>query len=574
MSKQLYEEALADAKKLKEIAEDNAKRALVEAVTPRIRDLIEKELLREYSERDDELEDDNFGMPGAPPPEGELMTDDMLSPHGEDDVMMFDFMDMEDDAGAPVEPPMFGGQSSCGSETTYGLDMESIDLLLPLINASSGKNTLETRLVKLGESIRNAKYSMLVESRGNFSDVSEMISRVENMYDHVQESIKDTDKKNEYELTLEAFYKELNKLQEQIMRRNGLNRLHEKKLMFTIDGLPDDLDDDALDNLEISITSDEGDEGEDELDMGDEEDMGGDEEGGEEGDEGGDELDLDLGDLGGDEEEEPKEEGTQYESRRLRDNLVVEIDEGMLRREIGRMKVIREARALKARRLAEARARRARRLAEEAVPSTKGQGPGKTLKSFGGGKDEGDPWLDQELTLEMDDTDEMEEMEEAEMSQREKARGRPGHSKSEMQSNVQKRDVSESRRYARNDDRRNGASERPAVQAESNLRAKLAESNLFNAKLIYTNKLLQNESLSKRQKAEIIERLDEAESLREVKLVYESLTKTLAGTSRPLSESADRKVIGSSSRATRPASTNLNEGFETDRWARLAGITK
>ena len=29
MSKQLYEEALADAKKLKEIAEDNAKRALV-----------------------------------------------------------------------------------------------------------------------------------------------------------------------------------------------------------------------------------------------------------------------------------------------------------------------------------------------------------------------------------------------------------------------------------------------------------------------------------------------------------------------------------------------------------------
>ena len=40
MSKQLYEEALADVKKLKEVAEDNAKRALLEAVTPRIIDFI------------------------------------------------------------------------------------------------------------------------------------------------------------------------------------------------------------------------------------------------------------------------------------------------------------------------------------------------------------------------------------------------------------------------------------------------------------------------------------------------------------------------------------------------------
>ena len=41
MSKQLYEEALADVKKLKEIAEDNAKRSLIEAISPRIKDLIE-----------------------------------------------------------------------------------------------------------------------------------------------------------------------------------------------------------------------------------------------------------------------------------------------------------------------------------------------------------------------------------------------------------------------------------------------------------------------------------------------------------------------------------------------------
>jgi hypothetical protein len=103
------------------------------------------------------------------------------------------------------------------------------------------------------------------------------------------------------------------------------------------------------------------------------------------------------------------------------------------------------------------------------------------------------------------------------------------------------------------------------------LRKKLAETNLFNMKLLYTNKLLQNESLTKRQKADVIERLDEAATEREVKLVYESLVKTLSGKSRNLAEGTNR-VLGSSSAPTRAASTVLNEGFEADRWAKLAGI--
>ena len=116
----------------------------------------------------------------------------------------------------------------------------------------------------------------------------------------------------------------------------------------------------------------------------------------------------------------------------------------------------------------------------------------------------------------------------------------------------------------------NGTSTKSAVET-NNLRKKLAETNLFNMKLLYSNKLLQNESLTKRQKAEVIERLDEASSEREVKLVYESLVKALAGTSRPIAENASR-VIGSSSQATRPASTVIAEGYEADRWAKLAGI--
>jgi len=123
----------------------------------------------------------------------------------------------------------------------------------------------------------------------------------------------------------------------------------------------------------------------------------------------------------------------------------------------------------------------------------------------------------------------------------------------------------------RNEDRRNGASTR-STEETSTLRKKLAETNLFNTKLLYSNKLLQNESLTKRQKAEIIERLDEAASEREVKLVYESLVKALGGNSRPMTEGAQRQVLGSSSQATRSASSVISESYEADRWAKLAGI--
>ena len=119
--------------------------------------------------------------------------------------------------------------------------------------------------------------------------------------------------------------------------------------------------------------------------------------------------------------------------------------------------------------------------------------------------------------------------------------------------------------------RHNGVTTRSTVET-SNLRKKLAETNLFNMKLLYCNKLLQNESLTRRQKAEIIEQLDETSSTREVKLVYETLIKTLARSSRQMSEGNNRQIMGSSSQATRPASTVLSENVETDRWARLAGL--
>ena len=54
----LYEEAIADARKIKEVAEENAKKAILETVTPRIREFIEQQLLEqndEIAETEEEL---------------------------------------------------------------------------------------------------------------------------------------------------------------------------------------------------------------------------------------------------------------------------------------------------------------------------------------------------------------------------------------------------------------------------------------------------------------------------------------------------------------------------------------
>ena len=110
--------------------------------------------------------------------------------------------------------------------------------------------------------------------------------------------------------------------------------------------------------------------------------------------------------------------------------------------------------------------------------------------------------------------------------------------------------------------------------AIENLRDQLNEMNLFNAKLLYVNKLLQTKGLDSSQKKTIIESIDSADSLREVKLVYktlsESVNKKSAGS---LNETKIRKLASSSSRPMKSGGSLLNESSnQVNRWARLAGL--
>jgi hypothetical protein len=115
------------------------------------------------------------------------------------------------------------------------------------------------------------------------------------------------------------------------------------------------------------------------------------------------------------------------------------------------------------------------------------------------------------------------------------------------------------------------------------LKRNLQEVNLFNSKLLYTNKLLQNTELSNKQRIGVIEAFDRAQSLREVQLVYKSLSESLkiAGA---LSESkktlkgpkASRPVSSSGTSSTLNEGATREAGEETfqQRMARLAGLVE
>jgi hypothetical protein len=105
------------------------------------------------------------------------------------------------------------------------------------------------------------------------------------------------------------------------------------------------------------------------------------------------------------------------------------------------------------------------------------------------------------------------------------------------------------------------------------LKAQLTEMNLFNAKLLYANKLMQNRNLTQKQQRAIVEALDNAKTLRESKLLYQSLTKSLNKVPRKNLNEGSLRTLGSSSKSTRSGAP-ANNGAEVDRWATLAGLHK
>jgi hypothetical protein len=107
------------------------------------------------------------------------------------------------------------------------------------------------------------------------------------------------------------------------------------------------------------------------------------------------------------------------------------------------------------------------------------------------------------------------------------------------------------------------------------LRSTLHEVNLLNSKLLYMNKVFKANNLTESQKIQIVKTFDKTESVKEVKLVYESLNSTL--TKKETNRSSIKESLGFASKSSGLITqTNnskvIDSDIQIDRWAKLAGL--
>jgi hypothetical protein len=120
-----------------------------------------------------------------------------------------------------------------------------------------------------------------------------------------------------------------------------------------------------------------------------------------------------------------------------------------------------------------------------------------------------------------------------------------------------------------------------AFAAIAHYKKQLNEVNLLNAKLLYTNKLFKNYSLSNEQKMKIVETFDLTQTVREVKIAYTSLAESFNfGKSTVKKNTAAQTITeGLASKpvnSTKPAPAAIVENTNTQafRFQTLAGIKK
>ena len=110
------------------------------------------------------------------------------------------------------------------------------------------------------------------------------------------------------------------------------------------------------------------------------------------------------------------------------------------------------------------------------------------------------------------------------------------------------------------------------------LQTELNEVNLLNSKLLYVNKILKGSTLKESQKVKVITAFDKAETVKEVKLVYETLKESI---SKAPTKVATKKLVRESknfaSSTINGASPNTKPVMEVDpmiaRMKKLAGLT-
>jgi flagellar biosynthesis/type III secretory pathway chaperone len=105
------------------------------------------------------------------------------------------------------------------------------------------------------------------------------------------------------------------------------------------------------------------------------------------------------------------------------------------------------------------------------------------------------------------------------------------------------------------------------------LKSKINEVNLLNAKLLFSNKLFRNHSLNEGQKMKVIENFDRAQSLREVKLVFATLSESFNINGKKAKRTIKESYASKPSRSTAPKKQVISEGNQlAARWKKLANL--
>jgi hypothetical protein len=483
MSKTIYDEAIADARMLRETAEQNAKNAIIEAVTPRIREFIEEQLLSTESSHD----------------------------KGSDDVL-----------DSVISQSVL---KEAVNDESVVLDEGALEKLLEVFGSSKFSNDsrpiVKKAMIDSLKSLNDTQRQDLVSVANKLKENVDIFenSIINNDIDVKQENSEMSKNETIYEVDLNALSEMISGESRTSSRRaskrsddinvqktlRSLGLLNEDVLEIDLGDLEvDEALEDALTRAAITVSKSEPEEEELDLDFDVEDEEG--------------DVDVDV-----EEEEEILDEVIEIDERVLKSEL------RKLRNQVREAKDLTKLKGIKDSKEASWGGKGNSKAGVKGSYGGTGGGKAGVDGSFGGGKKSGDPL---KVTL---------------------------NKLSEAVKNERRKNRSLSRKLKEY---------RGAVET---LREQLTDLNLFNAKLLYVNKLMQNRGITTDQKKSIVESIDSAKSLREVKLLYKSLTSSAVSGNGRLSESRTRKVLGASSRAAGRSSSG-NATAEVDRWAVLAGI--
>lgn len=493
MSSNIYAEALVEAKKLREIAEENAKSAIIEAVTPKIREFIDSQLMESSDPVEDRSVEDIISEA--------VGLEEIKTGEGRDDVSEDEEDVVElDESALQMLASMLGSNGgddilSVLAESINSLDSESADLVKSAAKKIAAKNESFSSK-EINNDVKSLQENNNMASNEKVYEVDLALLREE--LEEGRYSMEEAEEEVEeaaHDAMEGAGHDDVVK---EVLRDLGL--LNEDKIEIDL-GDDVELPEDVM--LTARLVADEEADADADLEVADEV--------------------MDVEEDDGDADEEADADAALDE--------VFEIDPNVLKEELNRIKrLVREAKSLADEKGGADSMEAHFGGAGHANAGQKHQFGGKAGKggsAFGGGSESGDVHNVKINAL-------------AESLKKEQRKNRA------LQERLEE--------Y------------RSAVET---LREQLTDLNLFNAKLLYVNKLFQDKSVNPSRRKSMVESIDAAKSLREVKLIYKTLTSGNTDAKR-LNESTSR-TLGSSSRPVgRSSATATNT--EVDRWATLAGI--